>query len=309
MKDVTPEQQIEQSLLGALLIDNRLLDACGDLSEKHFDVEYHAALFRTLRLMVERGEAASPRTILPYLDKDDPAYVGALVSNATSATPESARHFANAIQEAWRRRRLIDVANDMGNWAKLPDPDRSVADVVAAAQSELDDIASAGHESGPALIADAFEGGLNDLDRRIQAGSNLVGHSTGLADLDDALGGLPPGNLIVPAGRPGMGKTALALWIGMHVAKTLGIPTLFFSLEMTARQLSYRALAALSGFNYHDIGRARISVDEFGAIRGQALAHKELPLIIDPTPALTASAIRSRVRSVMRHTPDRPGDH
>ncbi|MCY3734609.1 MAG: AAA family ATPase, partial [Chloroflexi bacterium] len=302
-REPTAEESVEQALLGALLIDNTVLSACGGLTEDHFSNGYHRVLFRALRLMIERNELATMRTVRSYLDQDSPAYLAAIVKEGALPTSESVRGYANAVMTAWRRRGLIEIADGVGYWAKLPSPDRSVNEMVADTQVALDEIAITGPESGPVMTGAAFEEGLDEVDRRFQSGNELLGLSTGLRELDDTLGGLAPGNLINIAGRPGMGKTGFATSTGVHVAKALGIPSLFFSLEMTTRQVAYRILASLTGLRYHDIGRARISLDEFGSMRAAAAAHKDMPLLIDPTPALTVSAIRSRVRSLMRHTP------
>lgn len=302
-REPTAEERVEQALLGALLIDNSLLFACERLEEGHFANEYHRALFRTLRLMVERDELVTMRTIRPYLDEDSPAYLAGLVAAGALPTPESVRGHANAVIDAWRRRRLDEISTDVAHWSKLPSPDRNVDEVIAAMQEALDEIASTGPGgASQQMIGAALEDGLDDADARFKSDSGLFGLSTGLHDFDEATGGLAPGNLIVCAGRPGMGKSALALHIATHVARA-GASAVFFSLEMTATQLGQRFLAAAANLRYHDIGRGRFTLEDFGRMHTAAIANKGVPLLIDETPGLSVESIRSRARSVCRNSP------
>lgn len=298
----TGDREVEQDLLGALLANNDLLDACEGLSPEHFQEPAHKDLFEVIQTMVHGGELASPRTVLKHLHWEKAgAYVAAL--GVAGTTERSVRFYAKEVWDAWRRKRMVELCEEMTTWAKVPSRDRKVDDVLTDMQAELDLLARGGAVGGPEMIGAILERTLEDLDRRFKAGGGLMGLSTGLPDLDDVLGGLVDGNLIVLGGRPGMGKSALALWIAGHVTRALGVPSLFFSLEMTAEQLGLRTLAHLAELRYHALGRGNFTLEEFGRMTDLAHANKEVPIAIDATPGLKVEEIKARIRQAKRQFP------
>ena len=296
--------ELEQALLSAILVDNGLLSECDRLEPEHFGEAFNARLFETIRHMAGRDEIASPLTIGHYLEDDQArSYAASLVADPVGIHPRSVRKFAEALFDAYRRRTIADLGNELIHWAASPAAEDSVGQKVGEIQARMDALSVAGGAEGPVAFTDVLGQALEEAAERYKAGSGLLGVATGLHELDDVLSGLVPGNLIVLAGRPGMGKSALALSIALHVARSLNIPTQFFSLEMTAVQLGQRDLAATTDLKYHDIGRGRFSMDDFHRMHAVANAQVRVPMVVDPTPGLTVESIRARTRAAIRRGP------
>ncbi len=303
--------EAEQALLGAILINNDRLDAVGSLKASNFFDPLHGLVFQTIVDFVASGRRATPVTMSHNFEGiEGPGmtgvqYLGRLAALAGSY-PEA---YAEVVLEASRRRSLIVVAETMATAAYL-DPDTTAKAIFDNAETTLSSIIDAGRETSEVSLSDALDQSLDLANAAYGRNGTLAGLSTGLADLDLQLGGLQPSDLIVLAGRPAMGKSALATNIAVSVAEGCVSPDTgevsgrhvhFFSLEMSAEQLSTRILAQKAGISSEKIRRGVLTEADFRhRLVPASTALKTLPLTIDETGGLTLSRIVSRARRLKR---------
>jgi replicative DNA helicase len=313
--------EAEQALLGAILTNNKAFERVSEfLESKHFSDPVHAKIYESIAKLLERGQLASPVTLKSYLESDGQLaevggaqYLAALARSAVTII--NAHDYGQLIHDLYLRRQLIGLGEDMVNEAFAPDLDESAADQIEKAEQNLFELASAG----------SSEGGFQDFNRAMteairlaeaanQREGKLSGVPTGLVDMDHKLGGLHPSDLIILAGRPSMGKTALATNISFNAAKAYrevidefgkkkvadGAVVAFFSLEMSAEQLATRILSEQTGIPSHKIRQGELSAEDFTALVAASQELQRLKLFIDDTPALTVSAVRTRARRLAR---------
>ncbi len=313
--------EAEQALLGATLINNRAFEQVSDfLKPEHFGNKAHGRIFEAIGQQIERGQEANPTTLRFYFENDEElsdlgghTYLARLATNAVTII--NARHYGQTIHDLFLRRQLIDLGEDTVNEAFAPEIDDSALDQIERAEQRLYELATIGDYQGgfiefPAVLTAAIE----MAEAAYKRDGKLTGVSTGLTDLDDLLGGLHKSDLIILAGRPSMGKTALATNIAFHAAKNLlresdeqgkskvvnGAVVGFFSLEMSSEQLATRILAEESGVASDLIRRGKMGNSEFEKIVRASHELQRAPLFIDDTPALTVSALRTRARRLKR---------
>ncbi|MGE5502399.1 MAG: replicative DNA helicase [Ignavibacteriales bacterium] len=313
--------EAEQALLGALLYDNaayeRILDK---LQSGHFYEPFHQRLFSALETHIRKGQLAEP-ILLADEFKRDPAfeelgglrYLADLVDRAPPAA--NAPDYARVIYDLALRRELIRIGGEISSEAQTGDPDKTARDQIEQAEQQLYTLAESGTAStGFVPFVEALRGAVEMAAEAYSRDGGLAGLSTGLVDLDQKLGGLHPSDLIILAGRPSMGKTALATNIAFHVArhyawepqpdgtrKTVnGGVVAFFSLEMSAEQLSMRLLADVSGVSSDRLRKGEIDASEFGRVRDAAIEIQESPLFIDATGGLSISKLAARARRLKR---------
>jgi replicative DNA helicase len=313
--------EAEQALLGALLYDNaayeRILDK---LQSGHFYEPFHQRLFSALETHIRKGQLAEP-ILLADEFKRDPAfeelgglrYLADLVDRAPPAA--NAPDYARVIYDLALRRELIRIGGEISTEAQLGDPDKTARDQIEQAEQQLYTLAESGTAStGFVSFVDALRGAVEMAAEAYSRDGGLAGLSAGLVDLDQKLGGLHPSDLIILAGRPSMGKTALATNIAFHVARNYawepqpdgtrktvnGGVVAFFSLEMSAEQLSMRLLADVSGVSSDRLRKGEIDASEFGRVRDAAIEIQESPLFIDATGGLSISKLAARARRLKR---------
>lgn len=313
--------EAEQALLGAILLNNRAYERVAEfLRSEHFADPAHQHIYAACGKLIERGQIANPVTLRPILEQDPSltdiggiAYLTALVESVTSIL--NAHDYGQIVHDLHLRRELIDLGETVVNSAYQVSLDSSAMDQIRLAEGKLYDLATTGQMEG------GFESFERILSRAIvqaeaahKRQGKLSGVPSGLRDLDKKLGGLHPSDLIILAGRPSMGKTALATNIAFNAAKahrqeqteagTLktvdGAMVAFFSLEMSAEQLATRVLAEQARIASHKIRQGEMSNEEFERLATEALNLHQLPLYIDDTPALSISAIRTRARRLKR---------
>ena len=246
--------EAEQALLGAILINNGALENLSDwLRAQHFYDPLHARIYDTAAKVVEAGRRATPITLKDYFEGEAPVgpisiaqYLGRLISHATSVI--NAADYATTIRELARRRELIGIGEEIAVTAYAMTVEPPVASQIEAAEARLFQLSDHGRRVEARRLDDVLPEVLKASAQSFASGTALAGLSTGFKPLDDALGGLRPGNLIVLAGRPAMGKSALAEQIALNVAKQ-GTPALFVSCEMSHGELARRALAAECGIS------------------------------------------------------------
>ena len=311
--------EAEKALLGALLIENGLVaELPVPLDEVHFMEQLHGRVFARIRQMADQGRVASPVTLRP-LFADDPAlaelggmaYLVGLTEDP--AILLAARDCARQIYDLALLRALVKVGTDLVSAATDTSTDVAPLAQVEAAEEALYRVAETGEVAGAATsFAQAATRAIQMTARAMKSGGHLSGLTMGLNGLNAKLGGLHNSDLVVLAGRPAMGKTALATNIAFHCAMRHllereqpgetrnGAPVAFFSLEMSADQLANRILAERSGINSEDLRRGAIRQEEFNRLARAAQELAELPLIIDDTPALTIAGLRTRARRLKR---------
>jgi replicative DNA helicase len=312
--------EAEQALLGAILTNNAAFHQCSEIVEPgHFSDPLHGRLFDALARLIERGQVANVLGLKAYFVNDaDLATAGGapyLVRlMAASVNAYDAAGCARLIRDGALRRRLIGLAREALTAAYEPSPERSAADDIEALERGLFALASAGHDCGFATFDQSLAGALKAAEAAHKRDGLWAGLATGLPAIDRLLGGLHPSDLVVLAGRPSMGKTALATNIAFHAARTYrteqdadgrprtvdGAVVGFFSLEMSAEQLATRILAEQADVPSERIRRGELPSDEFDRVLAIAAQLERIPLHIDDTPALSIAGLRTRARRLKR---------
>jgi replicative DNA helicase len=301
--------EAEQSLLGALLLDNQAFDRVADLvSAEDFYRDDHRRIWRHIAKLIESNKPADVVTVSESIeaseDKDKtggPSYLGALAQNTPSAL--NIRRYAELVRERAVQRRLAQVATDIAESALNP-VGKEVAQLLDEAESKIFQIAESGTRAGQGfesiqpVLARVIE--RIDFLHRQENKTHVIGVPTGYRDLDDMTAGLQPGELIIIAGRPSMGKTALAINIAEHVAIDNGIPAAIFSMEMSASQLAQRILGSISRVDQHKLRTGRLSNDEWTRLSDAMGRLHEAPIFIDESGGLNPLEVKARARRLKR---------
>ena len=313
--------EAEQALLGAILTNN---DACDRVSAfllpDHFFEPVHARIYEAAATLIRAGKLASPVTLKTYFDNDatlkeigGPVYLARLAAGATTII--NAEEYGRTVYELAQRRKLIGVGTDLVNEAFEPTVEDSAKDLIERAEQTLYEMAETGkYGQGFQPFGRALTDAVDMAAGAYQRDGGLSGISSGLKDLDEKMGGLQSSDLIILAGRPAMGKTALGTNIAYHVARnykaehqtdgsvkvTDGGIVAFFSLEMSSEQLATRIIAEQSGISSERIRRGKISEDEFRRIVEVSRQLQSLPLYIDATGGLTIAQLAARARRLKR---------
>ena len=317
-----PEQlpkniEAEQALLGAILANNKTFEKVSEfLRPEHFADPIHAKIFDIISKLITRGHVADTVTLKNYFEQDGSLdEVGGykyLIKLADSATPlTNAEYYAQFIYDKYLRRELIATGFEIANNAANEDLDSDASEQIENAEKRLFDLANQG-ESSTGFIE--FSTALTDSVKRIESAyqkdGKISGLPTGLDALDAITGGLNDSDLIIIAGRPAMGKTALATNIAYNVAdflahdkntpaKNKGVA--FFSLEMSADQLASRILSTVTQTNGHKMRTGELETAEFTRIAAAVRELEQIPLYIDDTPGLNINTIRTRARRLKRN--------
>lgn len=313
--------EAEQALLGALLFDNAAYERLSDqLNASHFYEPFHSRLFAAIEDNIRKGQLAEPIVLLERF-KRDPAfeelggvrYLADLVDRAPPGA--NAPEYARVIYDLALRRELIRIGGDIAANATHGDPALTARDQIESAEQQLYVLAENGSAStGFVTFGDALRGAVEMAAEAFSRDGGLAGVSSGLADLDQKLGGLHPSDLIILAARPSMGKTALATNIAFHVARNYawepqpdgtrktvnGGVVAFYSLEMSAEQLALRLLADASGVSGDRLRKGEIDASEFGRVRDAAIEIQSAPLYIDATGGLSLPKLTARARRLKR---------
>lgn len=294
----------EQSILGALLIDPDSADRLGALRPEHFWSEHHRAIFRCVVAMISEGKPVDAVTVAEALDAQGLseltgglAYLGDMAAN----TPGSANigHYAELVVGKALERQLLAASDEIRGVVSGIGSSR---DKLLQAQSAVMRITEAAAPKEPRHVRDVLLSAVETMMRR-NAG-DVSGLKTGLEQLDAMLsGGMRPGNLIIVAGRPGMGKTSLAMQFAIEAAKNQ-VPALFLSMEMTEQELADRLIANVGRVSLDAVLAGGATDDETGDKVQTALARlQEMPLMIDDQGGLGLFDVASKARSIRRRRP------
>mgnify|MGYP001377965011 FL=1 len=302
--------EAEQSVIGTLLVSNEIFDEINIIvSSKNFYDPMHQKIFSAIENLIYKGMLANPITLKNYFEneKDDiniPDYLVKITKFSTSS--RQTIEYSKIIYDMFVRRELIKISEGTIDSAKLKDLNISGQNIIENSEKLLFDLAEKGSfNSSLVKFDEALKFTIEMASNAYKSEEGIVGVPTGLTDLDDRLGGLHKSDLVIIAGRPSMGKTALATNIAFNAAKKLQesgkkSSIAFFSLEMSSEQLSTRILAEQSRIKSNDIRRGRISDEQFDKFIETSKNISELPLFIDETPAISIAAVSNRARRIKR---------
>jgi len=301
--------EAEQSLLGGLLLDNHAFDKIADLvTAEDFYRDDHRRIYRHIAKLIEQAKPADMVTVGESIeaseDKDRTgglAYLGSLAQNTPSAL--NIRRYAELVRERSVQRRLVQVATEIAESALGPSG-KDVAQLLDEAETRILEVGEKGQrgtqgfESIQPVLARVFER-IDHLYQQ-EVKSDVTGVPTGFLDLDEKTAGLQPGDLIIVAGRPSMGKTALALNMAEHVAVDNGLPVAIFSMEMGASQLAMRMLGSIARVDQHKMRTGRLQDEEWGRLSSAMERLHNAPIFIDEAGALNSLELRTRARRMRR---------
>jgi len=295
--------EAEQDLLGALLSDNEIFDRIPDnLDESHFVNPLNGRIFAAIRRLHSKGQLANPVTLKSYFigdqgfdDIDIETYLRELMDNVTSLS--EAPHYATDIYQCFLRRKLILIADETISRSRTANLDINAETLIEETEQELFQLAENDKVSTGLLpLHQALTSAIKRTEAAHKNSGHISGVSTGLTGLNNYLGGLQPSDLIILAGRPGMGKTALATNIAFHAATTTRTDekpqyVAFFSLEMSSEQLANRILSSETGIPSDDLRLGRINPAQFNDIIRTSNAIENAPFYIDDTPGISVSQL------------------
>lgn len=312
--------EAEQALLGAILVNNDAFYRVSDfLDPEHFSEELHRRIFEIAQSLIRAGKLATPITLKTFLGDADlggmtvSQYLARLAAEATTIINADA--YGRTIYDLAMRRQLINIGEEMVNVAYDSPVDDSPRKQIEEAERKLYELAERGrYEGGFQSFSDALKSAVDMAAEAFKRDRKLSGVATGLSDLDRMMGGLQSSDLVIVAGRPGMGKTALATNIAFNVARAYsgerqpdgtvkrldGGIVGFFSLEMSAEQLATRIIAEQSGVASYKIRRGEIQEHEFSRIADAAREMERVPFYIDQTGGISIAQLTARARRLKR---------
>jgi replicative DNA helicase len=327
LEAVTPEYRVapnnidaEQALLGAVLVNNDAYYRVSDFLEPvHFFEELHRRIYEVATSLIKAGKVATPITLKTFLGDADlggvtvSQYLARLAAEATTVI--NAEDYGRTIYDLAIRRSLIGIGEDMVNVAYDAPVETSPRDQIEETERRLYELAEKGkYDGGFQRFSDALTTAIDMAAAAYKRDGGLSGISTGLRDLDRDVGGLQRSDLVILAGRPGMGKTALATNIAFNIAKAYRgekqpdgtVKTVnggiigFFSLEMSAEQLATRIIAEQSGVPSFKIRRGSITEADFYKITEAARDMQTVPFHIDQTGGISIAQLAARARRLKR---------
>ena len=311
--------EAEAAFLGAVLIDNRVIEELTvPIRAEHFFEPLHQRIYARVLTLIERNATASPVTLRPYFEADEAlrelggtTYLAQLTANGAGLL--APRELAQQIYDLALLRELVSVGRGLVEGALDTSEDTSPLDRIARAEADLFKVAEgAATGSEASTFREAALTAIKMAEAAMNSGGGLSGKTTGLATIDQKTSGLHNSDLIILAGRPGMGKTSLATNIAFNCAEehlkwqrdggefNYGAPVAFFSLEMSADQLATRILAEQAEISSEALRSGKMSREDFQKLSFASQRLAELPLYIDDTPALTIASLRTRARRLKR---------
>ena len=311
-KKVMPQNlEAEQSLIGSILFDNKILeDLPTNFSSNYFFDPLHSNIYDACVSLIDNGRLADPLTLKNYLndnkhnlDIDIEQYLIDLRDGVLSLS--KARFYAEEIRNCYLRRCLIVIADELIHKANHPSIDTTPDQEISNTEEKLYNLAEKDQiNSGPSDFKTVLASTTKQINSAYNRKGKLSGIDTGFSGINRHLGGLNKSDLVVLAGRPAMGKTALATNIGFNAAKSStsdkNEAILIFSLEMSAEQLAQRIFAEQSTIDSHRLRSGDLNDDEFSKLVVTQNNIHSLPFFIDDTPAISVSQIASRARRLKR---------
>jgi len=312
--------EAEQAVIGAILFDNEVYFRIGEtLQPGHFYDQVHAWLYEEITRLIQKNALADGLTMRDKIKNHEGMqeiggvkYLAALMANAGSSA--NAPEYARLIHDLSVRRELMRIGEHIVHDAKDPPDGKTGAQLLDSSEELIFNLAETGGiSSGFEAFSNALTGAMTMAAAAFKRDGGLSGISTGLIDMDKKLGGFHPSDLVILAGRPGMGKTALATNIAFHVARnykfeekngvrktTAGGVVAFFSLEMSAEQLATRLLSEYARISSSNIRKGEIKKQDYDALVDAARELNEIPLFIDDTGGLPVAVMAARARRLKR---------
>ena len=314
--------EAEAAFLGAVLIDNRVIEELQtQLGPQHFFEPVHARIYERILNLLDRKAVVTPVTLRPYFEADESLKALGGVSYLARLTADgqgllAPRELADQIYDLALLREPISVGRGLVEGAMDTSESVEPMEQVERAEAALYKVAEGAASANEAKsFGAATRTAIFNIEKAFNSGGHISGKTTGLNSVNEKIGGLHDSDLIILAGRPGMGKTSLVTNIafntaqryvddtvrdGIEHAKSVGAPTAFFSLEMSADQLATRILAEQAEISSEKLRSGKLSRDEFQRLSFASQELTDLPLYIDDTPALTIGALRTRARRLKR---------
>lgn len=324
--DTAPKGQVlpanieaEAAFLGAILIDNRVIEELPTgIRPDHFFEPVHQRVYERILTLLDRGAVVTPVTLKPYFETDEAlkelggiTYLARLTADGQGLL--APRELAQQIYDLALLRELVSVGRNLVEGALDTSEDVAPLQQIELAEASLFKVAEgAGAQSEASPFSLASHKALGLIETAINSGGSISGKTTGLTSINQKIGGLHDSDLIILAGRPGMGKTSLVTNIAFNCAdrflrdqadgieKSVGAAVAFFSLEMSADQLATRILSEQAGISSEALRMGKISREDFQRLSFASQRLADLPLFIDDTPALTIAALRTRARRLKR---------
>ena len=303
--------EAEQALLGSILVNNDIIDEISNMVKSSiFYDPAHTKIYEVIEILNNKGMIANPITLKNYFEKDemldDVGGTEYLVKlTRFSGSTKQAIDYAKVIHEMHLRRELVLISNNLSS-ETLNAKDKSAEKIIEITEKSLFDLAERGSFSQSYIkFNQALDQTIQMATLAMKNDKGIVGVPTGLTDLDEKLGGLHKSDLVILAGRPSMGKTALATNIAYHAAQSImskqeKSSVAFFSLEMSSEQLSTRILSEQSRIKSDDIRRGKVTEEEINRYIEASRNIYNLPLYIDETPAITIATLSNRARRIKR---------
>ena len=305
--------EAEQALIGSVLVNNDIIDEISSIiSSSTFYDPAHTKIYEVIETLNNKGMIANPITLKNFFEKDNmldevggTEYLVKLTRFSSST--KQAVDYAKIIHEMFLRRELVLISDKLStDTLNANDQEQNAEDIIESAEKSLFDLAERGRFSQSYIkFNQAIDQTIQMATMAMQSDQGIVGIPTGLTDLDEKLGGLHKSDLIILAGRPSMGKTALATNIAynasQHILKRQEKSSVaFFSLEMSSEQLSTRILSEQAKIRSDDIRRGKVNEEEINRYIETSRNIYNLPLFIDETPAITIATLSNRARRMKR---------
>ncbi len=311
--------EAEQALLGAILVNNEIASIVSNIVDaSHFFEPIHAKIFETINILIDKGQLANPTTLKSFFENDQALsdiggnnYLTRLADGAITII--NAADYAHVIRDTSIKRSLINIGEEMVNSAFDSKPEENSINQIETAEQKLYQLAEKGrNEGGFNSFATALVKAIENAEAAKRRDGHLSGISSGFKDLDKKLGGFQSSDLIILAGRPSMGKTALATNIAYNTASIFqkdmlnkkeqseGSGVAFFSLEMSAEQLATRILAEVTNIPSERLRKGNVTNDDFDNLVLSSQQLENMPFFIDDTPAINISTLRARARRLKR---------
>jgi len=310
-KELPNNIEAEQAVIGSILVSNDIFDEISTIiSNINFYDPMHQKIYEAIESLIYKGMLANPITLKNYFEKDDmlnevggTEYLVKLTR--FSGSTKQAIDYAKVIHEMYLRRELVLISDNLSS-ETLNSKEQNAEKIIENTEKSLFDLAERGSFSQSFLkFNQALDQTIEMATLAMKNDKGIVGVPTGLTDLDEKLGGLHKSDLVILAGRPSMGKTALATNIAYHAAQNImskqeKSSVAFFSLEMSSEQLSTRILSEQARIKSDDIRRGKVTEEEINRYIETSRNIYNLPLFIDETPAITIATLSNRARRIKR---------
>ncbi len=311
-KKLPSNLEAEQAVIGSVLVNNDIIDEISNFInyQKFFD-PIHRKIFEVIENLNNKGMIANPITLKNHFENNSGlAEVGGvdyLVKlTRFSSSSRQTIDYAKIIHEMYVRRELLSISENISDVSYDEQTDKNSENIIEDAEQSLYQLAERGNFSQSYMkFNQALDQTIEMATLAMKSDQGIVGVPTGLTDLDEKLGGLHKSDLVIIAGRPSMGKTALATNIAYYAAKNIfdkneKSSVAFFSLEMSSEQLSTRILSEQARIQSNDIRRGKASEDQVNRYIETSRNIYDIPLYIDETPAITISSLSNRARRLKR---------